>query len=125
MTSSALTILEQLQTLANPDNVAGMARFGINPENTLGISVPNLRQIAKETGRDQTLALDLWATGIHEARLLAGFIAEPGQMTVELLAQWVQDFDSWDVCDQTCGLFGRTPLPTPKCWNGVGVRRLS
>ena len=114
MTAAAQAILVRLQALSNSDNVAGMARFGINPENTLGISIPNLRQIAKETGRDQALAVELWDTGIHEARLLAGFIADPHQMTEALLESWVQDFDSWDICDQTCGLFARTPFAYAK-----------
>lgn len=114
MNTSAPAILERLQALSNPDNVAGMARFGINPEKTLGISVVPLRQIAKEIGRDQTLALALWDSGIHEARLLAGFIAEPRQMSEALLESWVQEFDSWDICDQTCGLFARTPFAYPK-----------
>lgn len=114
MTEKAQAILEGLQALSNPDNIAGMARFGINPQNTLGISIPTLRQIAKETGRDQPLAMELWDSGIHEARLLAGFIADPRQMSEALLDRWVQDFDSWDICDQTCGLFARTPFAYAK-----------
>lgn len=116
MSEKTQSILERLQALANPDNVAGMARFGINPQGTLGISIPALRQIAKEIGRDHALALELWDTGIHEARLLAGFIADPRLMSEALLERWVQDFDSWDICDQTCGLFARTPFAYPKAF---------
>ena len=114
MSTSGEAVLERLQALSNPDNVAGMARFGINPENTLGISIPTLRLIAKEIGKEQALALELWDSGIHEARLLAGFIADPRQMNEALLERWVQDFDSWDICDQTCGLFARTSYAYPK-----------
>lgn len=114
LSTSAPAILEHLQALADPANVVGMARFGINPDNTLGISVVTLRQIAKEIGRNQTLALELWESRIHEARLLAGFIADPRQMSESLLERWVQDFNSWDICDQTCGLFARTPFAYPK-----------
>ena len=116
MSEKAQVILERLQALSNPDNVAGMAHFGINPHDTLGISIPELRQIAKEIGRDHTLAVELWDAGIHEARLLAGFIADPRQMSETLLDRWVQDFDSWDICDQTCGLFARTPYAYPKAF---------
>ena len=114
MSASIQTVLDRLEALSNPDNVTGMARFGINPHNTLGISVVTLRQIAKEIGRDQTLALELWDSGIHEARLLASFIADPHQMTEALLEDWVKDFDSWDICDQVCGLFARTPYAHSK-----------
>ncbi|MDO8635540.1 MAG: DNA alkylation repair protein [Dehalococcoidia bacterium] len=102
-------ILKKLKGLSDPQAVEGMARFGINPENTLGVSIPNLRKIAKETGIDHTLAQQLWASGIHEARLLAGMVADPAKTTEEQMESWVKDFDSWDVCDGSClNLFEKT-----------------
>jgi 3-methyladenine DNA glycosylase AlkD len=98
-----------------------MARFGINPENTLGISIPPLRTLAKEIGKDHDLAQALWATGIHEARILAAFVDDPRQVTEGQMESWVADFDSWDVCDQVCGnLFDRTPFAYEKAveWSG-------
>jgi 3-methyladenine DNA glycosylase AlkD len=104
------TIIKTLRSHANPVNVAGMARFGINPQGTLGISIPILRALAKEVGRDHVLALELWKTGIHEARILAGLIDDPIRVTVAQMDRWVKDFDSWDVCDQLCCfLFDKTP----------------
>lgn len=86
-----------------------MARFGINMQNTLGVSVPVLRKIARQVGRDHVLAGQLWSSGIHEARMLACFIDEPNLVSEEQMERWVGDFDSWDVCDQCCGnLFDRT-----------------
>ncbi len=88
-----------------------MARFGINPKNTLGISVPVLRSMAKSIGTDHALALKLWASGIHEARLLAAFVDDSARVTDAQIERWVIQFDSWDVCDQCCGnLFDRTPF---------------
>lgn len=102
-------ILKELSSLANPQNVIGMARFGINPHNTLGISIPTLRSMAKDIGKDHVLAEALWDSGIHEARILAAFIADPQLVTEEQMERWVADFDSWDVCDQVCSnLFDRT-----------------
>ena len=95
-------ILNKLKSLSNPKAVAGMARFGINPENTYGISIPNLRKMAKQIGKDHTLAHHLWALGIHEARILAGMIDVPEVVTEKQMEQWVKEFDSWDVCDQVC-----------------------
>jgi len=87
-----------------------MARFGINVSNALGISIPELRQIAKQIGTNHALALKLWASGLHEARLLAGFIDDPGMVSEAQLEAWAKDFDSWDLCDQVCGLFEATPF---------------
>ncbi len=102
-------VLKRLKSLSNPKAVEGMARFGINPHNTLGVSIPNLRKIAKETGRDHELAQELWQSGIHEARIIACMIEDPKLVDEEQLECWVMDFDSWDVCDKCCSnLFDKT-----------------
>lgn len=109
MERKSLEILKQLKSLSNPENVAGMARFGINPNNTYGVSIPALRKIARETGRHHTLAGRLWSSGIHEARILACLIDVPELVSEEQMEKWVVDFDSWDVCDQCCSnLFDKT-----------------
>lgn len=110
-------IVARLKSMANPENVAGMARFGINPDCALGISVKDVRSLGKEGGRDHTLALELWETGIHEARILASILRHPDWVTEDQMEAWVADFDSWDVCDQVCGnLFDRTPWAYEKPW---------
>ena len=121
MKTSASEIIQKLKSLANPKNVEGMARFGICPNNTLGISVPVLRDIAREAGKDHQLAHELWASGIHEARILACFVDKPEMVTESQMESWVKDFDSWDVCDQCCGdLFDRTKFAHQKAveWSG-------
>ena len=107
-------ILNRLRSLSNPSNVEGMARFGINPQGTLGISIYVLRKIAKECGKDHHLAGELWGSGVHEARILASMIDEPDLVDEQQLERWVKDFDSWDVCDQVCDLFGRLPIAPHK-----------
>jgi 3-methyladenine DNA glycosylase AlkD len=92
-----------------------MAKFAVGGQHTLGISVPTLRQLAKEIGTDHNLAQELWASGIHEARLLATMIDIPNQVTEQQMDAWVKDFDSWDVCDQCClNLFRKTPFAYDK-----------
>lgn len=102
-------ILKDLKFLSNPENVAGMARFGISTEKTYGVPVPELRKIAKQVVRNHLLAQQLWNSGIHEARILASMIDVHQQVTEEQMDRWVRDFDSWDVCDQCCSnLFDKT-----------------
>ena len=111
----ARKVISKLKSMANPRNVEGMARFGINTENTLGISVTSLRKYAKTIGKDHALALELWDSGIHEARILAAIIDDPSEVTEEQMEHWVQGFDSWDVCDQACtSLFDKTPFAFAK-----------
>ena len=102
-------VIANLKQHANAQAVEGMTRFGIRPAQALGISIPTLRKMAREIGRDQALAVALWSSGIHEARILASMIAEPQLVSAELMEEWVNDFDAWDVCDQVCGnLFDKT-----------------
>jgi len=108
-------ILKKLNKLSSPKNLEGMARFGIRPKRALGISIPQLRKLAKETGKNHKLALKLWKTGIHEARLLAGLIDEVGLVTSKQMDNWIKDFDSWDICDLVLSnLFDKTPYAHKK-----------
>src|SRR3990170_1654563 len=93
-------VIARLKAEANPDNVAGMAHYGTSTKNTLGISIYTIRKMAREIKKDHELALKLWDSGIHEARILASFIEEPEKVTEAQLERWVRDFDSWDVGDQ-------------------------
>ncbi|NTU82989.1 MAG: DNA alkylation repair protein [Chloroflexales bacterium] len=107
----ATHIIARLESLASPENVVGMARFGIRGARVLGVPVKTLRAIARETGRSHTLAEALWASGIHEARILASIVAEPRRVTLGQMERWVVDLDSWDLCDQCCtNLWVRTPF---------------
>jgi 3-methyladenine DNA glycosylase AlkD len=95
-----------------------MRRFGINPKNTLGVSIPILRKMAKEIGKDPGLAHRLWDSGIHEARILAGIIDNPTAVTEKQVDKWAKDFDSCDTCDQMCmNLFGKTKFAYKKVWD--------
>jgi 3-methyladenine DNA glycosylase AlkD len=109
------TVLHQLKSLSNPQNVQGMARFGINPKNTYGITIPALRRIAHSLASDHELALELWESGIHEARILASLIDAPARVSSRQMNLWASEFDSWDVCDQCCSnLFDKTPYAKSK-----------
>lgn len=107
--NDARDILKRLRTLGNERNRAGMARFGIETKNAYGIPIPVLRKLAREIGTNRTLALKLWETEIHEAKLLACFIDDSEKVTQRQMEQWAKDFTSWDICDQCCGnLFDKT-----------------
>lgn len=109
--ASVSDILAQLESKASRRNVAGMARFGISTEGRLGVSVEEMRRIARHAGKDHKAALELWKTGVAEARITASMIAVPNELTERQMNVWVKDFNSWDVCDQVCmNLFDKSPL---------------
>jgi 3-methyladenine DNA glycosylase AlkD len=108
-------VLEKLKARARPDQLEGMARFAIVGKGRLGVSVPEMRKLAKEIGKDHRLALGLWKTGVPDARILAGMVGEPDKLTEKQMEDWVKGFDSWDVCDQVCmNLFEKTALAVKK-----------
>lgn len=103
-------VLCKLKSMGNAENRAGMARFGISSVNTLGVSVKDLRKLAKQIGPSHDMAVNLWQTGIHEARIISGLVDVPGLVTETQMDEWARDFDSWDVCDLCCmNLFRKTP----------------
>jgi len=113
--NSVKDVLDKLESKAQPEQLKGMAKYGMTVERRLGVSVPELRKLAKEIGKNHKLALDLWRTGIAEARILAGMVDDPAELTEEQMEDWVKDIDSWDVCDQVCmNLFEKSQLAWKK-----------
>lgn len=104
-------ILSELRALGSAENRAGMARFGINTANAFGVSMTAMRPLERRYRRRHDLALSLWATGKHEARILAALIDDPRLVTSKQMDEWVSAFDSWDLCDQACmKLFAKMPF---------------
>ena len=113
--ASVMDVLDRLQSKAKPEQLEGMAKYGMTVEKRLGVSVPDMRKLAKEIGRDHKLALDLWRAGIAEARIVAGMVGDPAKLTEEQMEEWVRDINSWDVCDQVCmNLFEKNQLAWKK-----------
>jgi 3-methyladenine DNA glycosylase AlkD len=112
---SVKDVLDKLQSKARPDQLEGMAKYGMTVERRLGVSVPDMRKLAKDIGKDHKLALELWKTGIAEARIVAAMVGDPDKLTEEQMEDWVKGINSWDVCDQVCmNLFEKNQLAWKK-----------
>jgi 3-methyladenine DNA glycosylase AlkD len=112
------TILAWLKRRGSARNREGMARYGIHSPKAFGVSMATMRPMVRRLGRNHDLALALWDTGWLEARILAGFIADPQRITSALMDRWCRSFDNWAVCDSTCiHLFSRAP----HAWKKVAV----
>ncbi len=95
---SAAELIVELRALSTPEHLASQSRFGIRGKVRLGVSLYDLRRLAKgQRGHD--IALDLWKSGLHEARMLAAMVDDPTLVSKEQMEAWVSDFDSWDLCD--------------------------
>lgn len=97
-------VIDKLKSLADADYLAGMTHFAINTDRALGVSAPRIRKLAKEIGTDHKLALELWGTGIHEARIVATLIEDVKKVTNSQINKWVHKADNWGVCDCCCGV---------------------
>lgn len=116
---TAREIIKKLELLENPANIAGMKRFGITAKKAFGVSAPILKEIAKDVKKQtedrHKLALELWETGIQEARVIAYLIDDAKEVTESQMDAWAADFDNWAICDGTCGhLFCRTEFAYKK-----------
>lgn len=113
--------LEGLRQHATEATLTGMARYAIPSDKALGVSMTDMKGIAKTLGRDHQLAAALWATGIYEARMLATLVDVPAQVSADQMESWALDFDNWAICDTACfALFDRTPHAWPKVESWAG-----
>jgi len=111
----AREVLQTLEEMGDPARLEGMARYGIRTDHAVGVTVTELRRLARGLRPDHELAARRWASGIHEARILASLVDEPAQVSETQMEAWVADLDSWDVCDGVCGnLFDRTRFALDK-----------
>jgi 3-methyladenine DNA glycosylase AlkD len=111
----ARDVVRTLERMGDRSRLEGMSRFGIDTTRAVGVTVTELRRLARDLGHDHELAVALWASGLHEARLLASLVDEPAMVSEAQMEAWVADLDSWDVCDGVCGnLFDRTPFALDK-----------
>ena len=109
-------VLARLRSMADPKLLENERRLGIDAENGLGISIWDLRKVAKEIGLDQSVAEQLWKTGIREARLLAGYVADPATISEATIERWAKDFNSWDIVDQVADAIWLSPYGVRKAF---------
>jgi 3-methyladenine DNA glycosylase AlkD len=116
-------VLQAIESLASGDVRDSMKRFGINVDNARGVSTPALKALARRIGRDHQLALQLWDSGVFEARAVAALVADPGKVTRSLMDRWTRAFDSWAICDGCCCyLFRKTPFAWAKAVEWAGKK---
>jgi 3-methyladenine DNA glycosylase AlkD len=107
-------VIKLIKQTATSKNKEMQKYFAIGNNNSLGLKVPQMRAIAKQIGRNHKLALQLWKSGIHEAKHIAVMIADPKEITEKFMEHWLKDFDSWDIVDNCCTLFEKSPLAWEK-----------
>jgi 3-methyladenine DNA glycosylase AlkD len=112
---TATEVLAQLQRKGSRKGVEGMARYGIVAKKAYGVSVGDIRAMAKKIGRDHELAATLWKSGVFEGRMIAVFLEDPKLVTSAQMDAWARDFENWADCDTACfHLFDKTPLAWKK-----------
>ena len=105
------TALAWLERRGSRRNREGMARFGIVTAKAFGVPMGVMEPLARRLRRNHDLALALWESGWHDARMLATMIDDPSRVTSAQMERWCRDFDTWAVCDTACfKLFVRSPL---------------
>jgi 3-methyladenine DNA glycosylase AlkD len=108
-------IVAELERVGVPGDAEEMARFGITPDRTWGVRMPELRALGKRIGTDHALARRLWADDARETRILASLVEDASAVTPDQMDEWTAAFDYWEICDQCCmNLFWRTPYAYEK-----------
>ncbi len=99
--------LRELKRRGTAQNRKVYRRHGVG-ENMYGVSLADLRLLSKQIKTDPDLAVQLWATGNHDAQILATLIADPDQFDAKTLDAWSRDLSNYVITDQFAGLVART-----------------
>ena len=89
---TAKEILAELKPLGSESYRRIMLNHGVR-EPCFGVKISELKKIQKRVKKNYRLALDLYDTGVYDARYLAGLIADDARMTRKDLQRWVKDSD--------------------------------
>ena len=112
--------LEQLEEMGTAQNRKVYARHGVR-EQMFGVSFANQNKLAKSIKRDHTLAVELWDSGNHDARILATMVADPALADDGFLEAWAAELDSYVITDAFSGFVGKTSHARAKAeqWTGA------
>jgi 3-methyladenine DNA glycosylase AlkD len=113
MTVTVEDALAGLNAVAAPDKAPEMAAYHKSTRRFLGVTVPQIDDLADAWRADCTLderlalADGLWATDIHEARVAAAKLLtqariRPDDGAWSLIQKWVPEFDGWAIADHVC-----------------------
>jgi 3-methyladenine DNA glycosylase AlkD len=102
-------VLQQLESLGKEQARKIYRRHGVG-DNQYGVSYADLGKLKKRIKTDHALALTLWASGIHDARVLATMIADPQQADSAMLDAWARDLDNYVITDAFSTYVAATPF---------------
>ena len=84
------SVMAELKSKGRENTRAIYSKHGMDAERLYGVSVADLKVIAKPLKNQQALASELYATGVMEAMYLAGMLASGALMSPEQLQQWAE-----------------------------------
>jgi 3-methyladenine DNA glycosylase AlkD len=88
---SVTSVMAQLKRKGTEKTRKIYARHGMLTDNMFGVSVADLKVIAKTIKGQQALACELYGTGNMDAMYLAGMVANGAQMTPKQLNEWAEE----------------------------------
>jgi len=115
LTNQLPEVLAELQAAGTAQNRKVYARHGVQSE-MFGVSFGTLRKLGNKLRPDLELAVALWDTQNHDARLLACMVADPERVSEAQLVRWAKDLDNYIVVDELAALIAKTPYLKP-CFN--------
>lgn len=93
-------IKQSFRLLMNGEANRSMREKGLNYHLNWGVSLVDLRQMAKEYGKDYELAIELWKENIRECKILATMIMPAERMLPEIVDIWVEQTQEVEIAEQ-------------------------
>ena len=114
---NAQAVLTELQRLGKPKTIKIYARHGVTGP-CYGVNHADLKPLVKKIGRNHDVALGLWDSGVHDARVVATMIAEPEKMTRGDVERWLSDCTNYVITEAVAGVASKMPdgLEMARSW---------
>ena len=90
-------IKQRFRLMMNGMASQSMREKGLGYSINWGISLPALKTLAEEYGKDYDLAIELWKENIRECKILATLIMPPADMKADLACLWVSQIPNQEV----------------------------
>ena len=105
---NAKQALSKLKSLGSAQTRKTYGRHGVTGEQ-FGVKYGDLSKLVKTIGVDHELALELWESGNHDARILATMIVDPEKMTAKALGAWIKVVDNHVVSSAVAKVVAGSP----------------
>ena len=113
-------IKQSFRQLMDGMTAQSMRDKGVEYKLNWGASIPMLRDMAAEIGKDYELAIELWKADVRECKILATMVMPADRMLPEVVDIWMEQTTSQEIAEQAAfNLYQYLPYAPAKAYQWI------